>query len=206
MKRKKILIGTGNQGKFSESIEVLEGLPYEFVSLKNLGITAEAEETGKTYAENAEIKARFFQEISGLPTIGEDSGIEVSALKNELGVKTRRWGAGANASDEEWLDYFLKRMETEEDRSARFLCFVAFFDGKKTHHSNGSCEGCLTQTIQAPLVPGIPLSSVFIPTGMERVFSILSKEEKAQVSHRGRGVGELREFLEGKENTIAISK
>lgn len=191
----KILIATTNPGKFGEIVEVLAGLPYEFLSLADLGITADADETGETYGENAEIKARFFAEISGLPTVGEDSGIEVSALASELGVKTRRWGAGAAASDEEWLSYFMQRMERESDRSARFVCAVAFFDGSTVHHFEGSCTGEFATEVLAPLKKGIPLSSIFVPTGCTKVFAELTPEEKASVSHRGRGVGEFRKFL-----------
>ncbi len=84
-------------------MEVLEDLPFKFVSLNDEHITEDVEENGETYEENAIIKAEFFGRLTSLPTIADDSGILVDALEGELGVKTRRWGAGAQASDDEWL-------------------------------------------------------------------------------------------------------
>ena len=104
-------------------MEVLHDLQnIEFFSLQDLGMENDAEETGTTYEENSLIKARHFFEKTGMITIGEDSGIEVEALKNELGVRTRRWGAGEEASDEEWLEYFLRRIEQEQNKRAKFVC------------------------------------------------------------------------------------
>ena len=125
----KILIATGNAGKLAEIQEFLgdiEGI--EFVSLKDIDYQGEdCEETGKTFAENALQKAQFFSEQTGMVTLAEDSGIIVEALKGELGIKTRRWGAGANATDEEWLEVFLERMKNEENRNAQFFCAACLF-------------------------------------------------------------------------------
>ena len=117
----KFLIATGNQGKFGEIFDVLQQLPCEVVSLADLeGEVVQVEEDGQTHEENARLKARYFWEQTGWMTLGEDSGLEVDALKGELGLHTRRWGAGHDASDEEWLDYFLKRMDSvpDEERMA----------------------------------------------------------------------------------------
>ncbi len=185
----KVLIATHNQGKFKELMEVLEALPFEFVSLSDLDITEDVEETGETYEDNALIKATFFGSMTGLPTIADDSGIHVDALKGELGVKTRRWGAGAKASDQEWLDFFLDRMWTEKNRSARFVTNIVFWLPNEPYKSfEGVCDG---QIIDKPLVeiePGIPLSSVFLPEGKDKVYSAMSKDEKNEISHRGKAI------------------
>ncbi len=125
---KPFLVATGNPGKFSEICAVLEGLPYQFKSLADLGEAPDqVEEIGATHEENALLKARHFFEKTGWMTLGEDSGLEVDALKGELGLHTRRWGAGSEASDEAWLDYFLKRMAEfpAAQRTARFVCLAA---------------------------------------------------------------------------------
>lgn len=194
---KKILIATGNVGKFGEIMEVLGSLPIEFCSLADLGIENDVEETGETFAENALLKAKYFFELTKIPTIAEDSGIEVSALPGELGVKTRRWGAGESATDEEWLDFFLRRMETEEDRSATFFCSAVFYDGEKTEIFSGETSGTLEKTPQCPIPKGIPVSALFVPDGFSRVFAAMSPEEKNAVSHRGKAMAQLQKFLEG---------
>lgn len=192
----KILIATHNQGKFSELLEVLEDLPYDFVSLNDLQIKDDVEEHGETYAENAKIKAEFFQKLTKLPTIADDSGIEVAALKNELGVQTRRWGAGKSASDKEWLEFFLQRMEEEKDRSASFICNIAVsgFD-QETKNFEGECTGNILFRPASHIEPGIPLSSVFLPCGAKKVFSALSKEKKNAISHRGKAAHKLKTYL-----------
>ncbi|MFA6436577.1 MAG: non-canonical purine NTP pyrophosphatase, partial [Candidatus Gracilibacteria bacterium] len=96
------LIATANLGKFKEIATALESLPYRFLSLKDLGFEGQqVEETGTTHEENARLKAEFFYQKTGVLTLGEDSGLEVEALQGELGLHTRRFGAGEKASDEE---------------------------------------------------------------------------------------------------------
>lgn len=194
---RKILIATGNIGKFQEMMEFLSDLQsLQFLSLKELGVENDCEETGSSFEENALQKARYFYEKTGIPTIGEDSGIEVEALKGELGIKTRRWGAGEKASDEEWLAYFLNRMEGEQNRSARFLSCAVFFDGKDSFAFEGACEGTLLCSPDTEIRKGIPLSSFFIPFGEEKSLARMTKEEKKEVSHRGKAMNAMREFLE----------
>lgn len=194
---KKILIATHNQGKFKELLEVLEDLPFEFVSLNDLQITEDVEENGETYAENAKLKAEFFHKITGIPTIADDSGIEVTVLKDELGVKTRRWGAGEKADDKTWLEFFLNRMEEEKDRSACFICFIALAGmGKETQIFEGDCAGNILHRPASHIEPGIPLSSVFLPLGAKKVFSALTKAKKNAISHRGQATQKLKKYLE----------
>ncbi len=112
----------------------------------------------------------------------------MDALKGELGLKTRRWGAGENASDEDWLEYFMKRMEgiPLSKRTARFIAVGAFFDGKKSQLFRRETEGIITESLEAPIKEGIPLSSVFKPKGFDKVYAALTEEEKNKVSHRGK--------------------
>lgn len=156
------------------------------------------EENGETFEENAEAKASHYHELLGVPTIGEDSGIIVDALSGELGVKTRRWGAGANATDEEWIDHFMKVMKDipEEKRGARFVCCAAFIDGPgELVLFRGETEGVITHKLEAPLRPGIPLSSCFRPVGCDKVYAALNETEKNRLSHRGKAFYELRKYL-----------
>lgn len=192
----KILIATHNFGKYKELMEVLEDLPFKFVSLNDEKIEEDVEENGETYEENAIIKAEFFGRKTNLPTIADDSGIILDALAGELGVKTRRWGAGAKASDEEWLKYFLDRMASERNRNAEFISVVAFYrSNERTLTFRGECKGAITSEPQVDLEPGIPLSAVFLPEGKDKVFSALSKNEKNAISHRGKAIKQCYEYL-----------
>ena len=199
----KLLIATQNIGKFSEIEEVLRSLPLELFHLKLEDFSGylkddHFEEHGQTFEENAELKATHYHQLIGMPTIGEDSGIIVDALKGELGVKTRRWGAGEKATDEEWIEHFMNIMKNvpEEKRTARFVCAAAFMDGEgEVAIFRGQTEGVITRTLEAPLRPGIPLSSCFRPAGKDKVYSALNEQEKNTISHRGKAFHELKDFI-----------
>ena len=193
----KILISTHNFGKYKELMEVLAPLSgVKFASLNDENIEEDVEENGDTYEANAMIKAEFFGRKSGLPTIADDSGIHVDALEGELGVKTRRWGAGGQATDEEWLSFFLSRMQKEENRQAEFISVVALCQpGEETLTFRGECKGEILPNPQVDLEPGIPLSAVFLPKGKDKVFSALSKHEKNEISHRGKAIKQCYDYL-----------
>lgn len=197
-----LLIATGNQGKFKEIASALSGLSYGFKSLKDLGPeVSQIDELGSTYEANARQKAAVFFERTGWLTLGEDSGLEIEALAGELGVTTRRWGAGESATDEAWLSFFLNRMKdfTSEQRTARFVCCAALHVApEEAYVFWGETRGTITFEPEAPLLPGLPLSSVFKPEGFDRVYAALSAEEKNQISHRGQAVGAVRSFLEAR--------
>lgn len=196
----------------------MSDLPLKLVSLQDLNLTNDYEETGETCQEVALGKARYFfekcsQNLKGLQTfkvknsiiLADDSGIWVDALPGELGVESRRWGAGEKASDVEWLDYFLKKIEKvpAEKRTARFISAIALIipqDLKglqtfKVEIFEGIVEGTLTQTLEAPLKQGVPLSSIFKPIGSDKVFSAMTSAEKAYFSHRGKAVAKAKDFI-----------
>ncbi len=187
-----ILIASHNPGKFKEISQILQPMGVPMLSLLDLGIREEFQENEESFEANALGKARFYAQKTGLPTFADDSGIVVTALQGELGVKTRRWGAGAKASDEEWLGFFLARMEAEEDRSACFVAAAAYCEGNREYVQRGEVWGKLTKELQAPLVAGIPLSSVFIPEGYDKVYTALLMEgKKHEISHRGQAFQKL---------------
>lgn len=192
----KILVATRNLGKFNGLMEGLNDLPFEFLSLKDLEIEGDPEENGTTYEENAILKAEYFGRKANMVTISDDSGIVVEALAGELGLKTRRWGAGHEANDEEWLDFFLKRMEMEKNREAEFVCVVALFrPGQMTITFRGETQGSILDKPQVAIQHGIPLSSVFLPKGKNSVYLSLSQEDLKAISHRGKAVRKCHDFL-----------
>lgn len=191
----KLLIATHNPGKLKEIQEMLKPLGAELVSLNEVGITQDYPEEGHTFEANALGKAMFYHALSGLPTVADDSGIFVEALADELGVKTRRWGAGEKATDEEWLEFFMKRMKGESERGARFICAAAYVDDAQQRVFEAAIVGEILEELGAPVKPGIPLSSVFLAKGCATVYAALSPSEKNQLSHRGKAFQELFNFL-----------
>ncbi|MBI3619252.1 non-canonical purine NTP pyrophosphatase [Candidatus Peregrinibacteria bacterium] len=191
-----LLLGTANRGKVIEIREALAGLPMTIVTPSDLKIEEVPHETGSTFAENAIQKAQFYFERSKIPTIADDSGIIVDALKDELGIHTRRWGAGSDAGDEEWIEYFLDRMKHEENKRASFVCSIAYVTGdSRVHVFEGRCEGTITEKLEADYLPGLPISGCFVPDGENHVFSAMNLEQKKRTSHRGKAIQKLVRFF-----------
>lgn len=197
-KKRKLLIATSNPGKFDEIMEILAGLPFDFLSLRDVKAHHGFEEDGQTHEENALKKASHYYKQTGLLTLGEDSGIMVDALDGQLGVKTRRWGAGEKASDEEWIKYFLEAMKDvpQFKRTARFICCAALVGEQGSSKIFlGKTNGIITYSLEAPIKAGLPLSSCFRPEGADKVYAALSVEEKNRVSHRGKAIKMALEYL-----------
>ncbi|PIR53532.1 non-canonical purine NTP pyrophosphatase [Candidatus Peregrinibacteria bacterium CG10_big_fil_rev_8_21_14_0_10_49_10] len=192
-----LLIGTNNAGKVTEIRECLATLPVELLTPDDLETSiGPPEETGSTYAENAVQKAKHYFDCTGIATLADDSGIEVDALADELGVRTRRWGAGPAASDEEWISYFLERMEKEENRKARFICQLAYVDAEgNLHRFQGICDGTITSKLEDAYLSGLPISACFRPNGYNLVYSAMSIEQKNSTSHRGKALQKFREHI-----------
>ena len=193
----RLLLATSNPGKITEMREALDGLGLELLSVDEVKTIGMPAETGKTFAENAAQKAHHYFAETGLPTVADDSGIHVEALEGELGIHTRRWGAGPRATDEEWIEYFLNRMKTENNKRAQFVCTLAHVDQEgRLHVFEGTCDGMITDELEADYLPGLPISACFRPDGENAVFSALSIEQKNSTSHRGRALHTFREFLQ----------
>lgn len=199
----KLLIATSNPGKIKEIKEVIGHLDLEILSPKDLSIHTDVEETGTTYKENARIKAEFFYQQAQIPTVAEDSGIVIDALKDQLGVHTRRWGAGASASDQEWIEHFLNVMQQfpqPHQRQAKFISHLYYIDSNLEVDFLGETTGQITTELEAPIEAGIPISACFRPEGCYQVYSALSIQEKNQLSHRGKSTHQLLDFLEKQLN------
>lgn len=193
----KLLIATGNPGKAKEIVEALEGLrdQFEFVSLADFDPVEDVEENGTTFEVNALIKAKHFGDALNIPAIADDSGFILDAYPEKFGVRTRR---ELDAKDDmEWMTKFLDIIEPLENRRATFYCAMAYYDpGSNTEKVFlGTTDGEMMEFPQTPLEPGIPVSSVFLPDGEDEVYSALSKEQKNEISHRGKACRMLVDFL-----------
>lgn len=187
----KVLLASNNAGKLREFREILAGL-FEIVSLRELGLEADPEETGATFEENALIKAEYACNISGLPSLADDSGLEVDALDGAPGIYSARYAPG---SDADRVQKLLREMQGKEQRSARFVSTVALVwpDGRKVT-ARGTCEGEITREPSGN--GGFGYDPVFLPTGYDKTFGCLSEEEKNAISHRGRSIAALRKKLQ----------
>jgi XTP/dITP diphosphohydrolase len=184
----KLLIATNNPGKLREYAALLAGLPLTLVSLAEAGVSAEVEENGATFAENAMTKARVYCARSGLPTLADDSGLEVDALGGAPGVRSARY-AGPGASDAERYRKLLDALGSRPaaERSARFRCVVALaLPGGELITADGVCEG---QIGYAPRGEhGFGYDPVFFMPAIGLTMAELAPEVKNRISHRARAV------------------
>ncbi|MCF7846307.1 MAG: hypothetical protein K9L85_03635 [Candidatus Peribacteraceae bacterium] len=194
-----LLLATANPSKARELSMALKDLGLAILTLADFPEIKLPPEDGTTFEENARIKAEFCCRKTGLPALADDSGILVETLPGELGVQTVRFGAGAEASDEEWLEYFLQKMESKQNRRAKFVCVLALAQANRSTRGveffHGEVEGEILREIGAPILPRIPLSSVFLADGADKVFAAMSDTEKAKFSHRGRALELAKKFL-----------
>ena len=182
-----LLIATGNLGKVREYAELLSGIPFELVSLKDLGITHEVDETGETFEENAWLKASEYAELSGLLTLADDSGLEVDALGGDPGVRSARYGGDACQGDEDRVNLLLKNLEDVpwDKRTARFRCVIAVVESEGTAvtQAEGSVDGMIQYSPQGD--DGFGYDPVFFIPSHYKTLAQISLAEKNQLSHRG---------------------
>ena len=187
-------VATNNQKKLKEIQRILDSFGITAKTLKELGIVVEIEENGTTFEENAVIKAKTIAQLANLPTISDDSGLEVDALSGAPGVYTARF-AGENATDDENIDKLLSEMENVEkaDRTARFVSAVCLYmpDGKHTV-CRGTCEGWIGYERIGD--GGFGYDPVFMVG--EISYSQMSPEAKDAISHRGSALRQLKEKIE----------
>jgi len=164
----KLLIATTNEGKIKMFERLFEGESIDLVFLGTYGSPFDPpDENGKTPEENALIKARYYCQKTGLPTLADDAGFCIDALNGEPGVMARRWGGQLpdTVSDEDWLDFFMKRVAPIPNPifggSFPFSRAVVFPDGK-TFIQNDKIEILLVKTPRRPFKAGFPVSSVHV--------------------------------------------
>jgi XTP/dITP diphosphohydrolase len=191
----KLLLATNNKGKIREYKNLLRGIPHEIVTLAEQGITAEVDEVGGSFEENARLKAATLAEESGLLTLADDSGLEVDALSGEPGSLSHRY-AGEGASDADRIDYLLSRLKgvPEKKRTASFRCVIAIAepDGK-VEICSGECRGVIITEPRGE--QGFGYDPIFYLPELGKTMAELTLEEKNRVSHRARAAEKAREVL-----------
>ena len=190
---KKLVIATKNEGKIREMREALADLPFEVLSLAELGELPEAVEDGETFAENARIKARFYGERTGCACIADDSGLEVRALGGAPGVHSARF-SGVHADDAANNAKLLEEMELvgAEESPADYRCVLAFVDtdGRELL-AEGRCDGTVRKTARGR--NGFGYDPYFYVG--EKTMAEMELWEKDRISHRGKALREMVEKL-----------
>jgi XTP/dITP diphosphohydrolase len=193
----RLLLATHNRGKRREWRALLDGLDVDLLLPDDLGLIGDIEETGETYTENALIKARALAAASGLPTLADDSGLEVDALDGAPGVRSARYHLGA---DEVRYRALLKALDgvPEEKRGARFRCIAALVlpddSDAREFITEGVCEGVIGFGPAGE--EGFGYDPVFYLPERDRTMAELPAEEKNRISHRARAAQKMRPILE----------
>lgn len=187
----KICFATNNKKKIEE-VKAALGSEFQIVSLEEIGCHEELPETGDTLEFNAFQKARHVKDHYGVDCFADDTGLEVEALDGAPGVYSGRY-AGEPRSDERNIDKLLDSMKGKENRQARFRTVIALLLDGKEYQFDGIAKGeILDQRVGEK---GFGYDPVFRPEGYELTFAEISLEDKNKISHRGKAVKALVEFL-----------
>ncbi len=193
----KILIATTNPGKFEELQRFLKVLPYEFISLADIHLTLNVEETGETFEENAILKAMTYAKASGFPTIADDGGFEIDILDGAPGVKSHRWVHGNREStDEELISYTMKKMKdvSIEKRGAQLRLVLAFcLPNGEVWTTEASIRGLVADTPSANRTEGFPYRSLLFLPEIHKYYDHheLTTTENQAYNHRKKAVDAL---------------
>jgi XTP/dITP diphosphohydrolase len=191
----KLLVATTNPGKMREIAGILESLPVELVSLADFPDLPEPEEIGSTFEENARLKALYYHSATGLPSVADDSGLEIDALDGAPGVHSARW-EGTDYAVKFRRIYELLDASNARGSRARFVCRLALADeGRIVFESEGIIEGCIADTPRGD--KGFGYDPIFYYPPLGRTTAELDRDLKATVSHRGKAFSQLREYLRG---------
>jgi XTP/dITP diphosphohydrolase len=183
---KDLLIASGNQGKVKEIADLLSGSNITIRSLKEFDDIIEPEETGKTFEENAILKAAYYGKATGLPALADDSGLSVPALDNAPGIYSARW-AGERKDFSVAMGMVedkLKASNKNAPFSAFFSCALALYWPEDDHIEcvEGQAHGQLTFPPRGD--KGFGYDPIFIPEGHDVTFAEMNLKEKKKISHR----------------------
>lgn len=190
---KQILLATTNKGKLKDVKEILKDLDIEILCFLDFENYPDVEETGKSFLENAELKAKAAFEKFGIPSIGDDSGLEAFQINGEPGIYSARY-AGENGSDEKNnLKLISKLSNYPEPHKGRFVCAAVYYDGEKYESAIGEVRGNIIKSPRGK--NGFGYDPLFIPNGYDKTMAELPHEEKNKISHRLNAFKELKNFL-----------
>jgi XTP/dITP diphosphohydrolase len=191
-----LLLATTNRHKLEEFRAIFADLPFHLLSLNDLKLDMDVEETGTTFAENARLKALAYAQASGMLAFADDSGLEIDALGGAPGVSSARF-LGPDASYEERFRYILEQLQglPMERRTARFRCVIALAEPSGYYRSvAGVVEGVIAAAPRGE--HGFGYDPIVLIPELGKTMAELTPEEKNRISHRGRAARLARVLLE----------
>ena len=184
----KLLLGTSNPGKINEFKQILQNIPYRLTTLEEESCNIEVIETGKTFLENATLKATQYANATKLPCLSDDSGIEIDALNGRPGIYSARYG-GHELSDDERVQLILEEMKNipYENRKARFKAsiVVAWPDGKILE-KEATMEGIINFSPRGG--NGFGYDPIFLLPEFDKTSAEIDPNEKNRISHRAKAI------------------
>ncbi|MCC5904712.1 MAG: RdgB/HAM1 family non-canonical purine NTP pyrophosphatase [Balneolaceae bacterium] len=190
---KEILLASANPHKIEELEQILMPLGIALKSTRDFPDGEEVDEDQPSLEGNALKKARYWHQKTGLPSLSDDTGLEVDVLSGAPGVYSARY-AGKNASYLQNTEKLLHEINGQNNRSAQFRTVIAFVEGKgREHLFEGICRGTIISEPRGD--KGFGYDPVFVPNGYKQTFAELLSEEKNRISHRGRALQKFAEFL-----------
>lgn len=191
---KKIVFATNNAHKLEELRNILSGR-YQVLGLTDIGFYEDIPETGDTLAENASLKSKHIFDRFEIDCFSDDTGLEVDVLNGKPGVYSARF-AGENSTYEQNVDKLLNALKGLENRTARFKTVISLIQNGKEYQFEGSVEGVITKDKHG--AEGFGYDPVFLPHGYTQTFAEMPAELKNKISHRGKAVVKLVDFLNKK--------
>lgn len=189
---KQIVFATNNRHKLEELRAMTAG-KVEILGLSDIDCHDDIPETADTLEGNAMIKARWVKDRYGYDCFADDTGLEVKALGGAPGVRSARYADGEGHDSQANMAKLLRELEDKDDRKARFRTVIALIEGDETHTFEGIVEG---EIIRQPSgQSGFGYDPIFKPKGYEITFAEMTAEQKNGISHRGRAVEKLIEYI-----------
>jgi XTP/dITP diphosphohydrolase len=190
---RRLLVATTNAGKLREIRAILSDLPIEILSLADVAPLPEPEEAGRTFAENARLKAAYYARATALPVVAEDSGLEIDALGGAPGVESARF-PGATYPEKFARLYAMLEARGSRDSTARFVCALALVGHDEViFETEATVEGRIAAAPRG--TGGFGYDPIFFYPAYGRTLGEVSAEEKGAVSHRGKAFRALHDFL-----------
>ncbi|WP_335966462.1 non-canonical purine NTP diphosphatase [Galbibacter sp. PAP.153] len=187
----KLVFATHNLNKLAEVKKIIPN-HIELLSLEDIGCTEAIEEYGKTIEENAIIKAAYVYNTYHVNCFADDTGLEVKALENAPGVYSARY-AGPQKDTNANMDKVLEELKPHENRSARFKTIIALYTHEGKNLFEGIVDGVITNDKRGN--KGFGYDPIFQPDGYSKTFAELTSEEKNNISHRGKAMKKLTDYL-----------
>lgn len=186
-----VVLMSNNKHKIEEFSHALSEFGIEVLSAKDIGVYDEPVEDGKTFEENALIKARHLAKYTSLPVIADDSGLEIHALDGFPGIYSARFMEGHSYIEKNTA--IIEMLKEKEDKSAHFTCVIAFIYNGKELTFRGECPGEIISEIRG--TNGFGYDPIFYIPSLKKTYAELEEKEKTAISHRGLALIIWKEYL-----------